>query len=376
MSEEKTAMRKIVAVDFYDLIIQQHQLYSEEDIDALFRSYASLGIDTVMWRVSVCGLLLYRTQTPDIVVPVPNRIDSPGLAKAAELLKNYDPAETAVRCGKKYGIKVLFWLTLYDDNGLEINDPMEAHICKEKPHLCWRSKDGREYFHGILSYAYPEVVEFRMRQIRELLAYGADGLYLCNRSHSRPRLLQEAIRDGLHKKDRKAYSALFESEYKRCRGFFGYDPPALETYTGDLDDDEAWQKHRGKYFINFMEKVRAVTAGEIWFGLRTQYGLGSFIYGKHFFDWDRLTDRSITDGLIYELQIPDFDKEEDFPEFYRETASEKYFWFNLNSKTPDTTLRIHAECLERWRPRLDGIVMFEAFDMTYNPQYREFIRNF
>ena len=121
-------MRKTVAVDFYDLILQQHQLYSEEDIDTLFRSYAALGVDTVLWRVSVCGLLLYRTQTPDIVVPTENRTDSAGLAKAAELLKKYDPAETAVRCGKKYGIKVLFWLTLYDDNGLEINDPMEAHI--------------------------------------------------------------------------------------------------------------------------------------------------------------------------------------------------------------------------------------------------------
>ena len=366
-------MRKIVAVDFYDLILQQHSLYSREDIDQLFRGYAAIGIDTVMWRLSVCGLLLYRTNTPDMVRPVPGNNH---LTKAAEVLKNYDPAEAAVRCGKKYGIKVIFWLTIYDDNGLKINDPMESSFCKENPQCSWRSKDGKEYFHGILSYAYPEVVEFRMRQIREILSYGGDGLYLCNRSHSRPRLLCEAIAAGLNKKDPAAYGQLFESEYKRCRGIFGYDPPALATYTGDLEDDIAWQKHRGKYFLSFMEQARKITPGELWFGLRYQYDLGSFIYGKHFFDWERLTDRTLADALLYELQVPNYDKEEDFPEFYRETSTGKYLWLNLHHTKPDTILRLHAECLERWRPRLDGIVMFEAFNMTYNPQYREFIKHF
>ena len=48
-------MLKIIAVDFYDLIWQQETLFSEADIDRLFRKYAEHRVDAVLWRLSVCG---------------------------------------------------------------------------------------------------------------------------------------------------------------------------------------------------------------------------------------------------------------------------------------------------------------------------------
>ena len=58
-------MRKIIAGDFYDLVWQQETLFGQADIDSLFRKFAEHGVDAVLWRLSACGKLLYRTATPD-----------------------------------------------------------------------------------------------------------------------------------------------------------------------------------------------------------------------------------------------------------------------------------------------------------------------
>ena len=58
-------MKKIIAVDFYDLIWKAENPFSRDDMDALFCKYAEYGVDAVLWRVSVCGKLLYHSQTPD-----------------------------------------------------------------------------------------------------------------------------------------------------------------------------------------------------------------------------------------------------------------------------------------------------------------------
>lgn len=375
-------MRKIVAVDFFDLVWQQtERIYSLEDIDALFARYAEYNVDSVLWRISACGKMLCHTKTPDQFKYIPG--DKALAHKMCdELLDAYDPASAAVAAGKKYGVDVYFWVTLYDDAGYASDfQALESSICREHPEFSWRSKDGKSFYHGVLSYTYPEVVEFRLRQLRELIALGGAGLYLCNRSHSRSPEIRKAMKENAINGDYgkswiSANREFIESEFVRCRGLFGYDQPALATYHGDLDDVVAWQKHRGSYFIDFMKKVRELNPGKLWFGLRYAPNFGPYIYGDHFFDWEKLTDGTLVDGLAYDVQPPDFDKECDYPEFYRKTAGEKFVWMSLGVKNVKWLLDFHAESLERWRPHMNGLILFEAYQMTDNQEYWDFIKNF
>lgn len=372
-------MRKIIAGDFYDLVWQQETLFGQADIDSLFRKFAEHGVDAVLWRLSACGKLLYRTATPDQL-----KAENDNLVgrKCEALLQQYDPPAAAVEAGRKYGVEVYFWLTIYDESDYAIEPNMESSLSQAHPEYSWRSRDGKNYYRGIVSYTYPEVVEFKLRQIREILSYGGDGLYLCNRSHSRSPRIREAMAaiqnpclETLTQWIR-SHGELIVSEYDRCRGEFGFDPAALETYHGDLNDERAWQIHRGKYFLAFMEKTRALNPGKIWFGLRNGRDFGPYIYGNYFFDWEKLTDGSLIDALAYDLQPPNYDKEEDFPEFYKPTKGQKFLWMSLSANNPQGLLDAYAESLERWRPYMDGIILFEAYQMTNNPQYWDFIKYF
>ena len=374
-------MKKFIAVDFYDLIWQQtERIFSLDDMDALFRKYAEHGIDAVLWRLSVCGKLLYHTRTPDrcAVRGEPGSLQH----RAFEVMQQYDPAEAAVTMGRKYGIEVYFWLTVFDEAGYSVLSEYESSISLAHPEYSWRAKDGSGYYRGVLSYVYPEVVEFKLRQIREIASYGGAGIYLCNRSHSRSPVIRKAMEEARMAKEDvnvwcREHTQLLVSEFKRCRGQYGYDPIALESYKGDLEDVVSWQRHRGSYFTSFMEKAReAAQPGKLFFGLRYGANLGPYIYGDHFFDWERFSDGSTVDALAYDLQPPDYDKPEDFPEFYRTTGGAKLLWMSLSRNDPERLIEAYRPSIERWRPFMDGIILFEAYHMTFNQAYWEFIRDF
>ena len=373
-------MKKYIAVDFYDLIWQQSTPFSLGDMEALFRKYAETGIDAVLWRLSACGKLLYHTKTQDRYAGCPAQGDLG--TKALAVMAAYDPAEAAVALGKKYGIEVYFWLTVYDESSYSTSPELESSLCAAHPEYSWRTKDGSEFYRGVLSCTYPEVVEFKLRQIREIAAYGGAGLYLGNRSHSRSSVVRKAMLAAKDVEKNAAawcreYRELLVSEFERCRGLFGYDPPALASYHGDLNDTAAWQRHRGTYFTAFLEKAKAAAApGKLLFGLRYGAGLGPYIYGDNFFDWERFSDGSLLDALAYDLQPPHYDDPALFPEFYRETRGKKLLWMSLSAREPEKLLEAYAESLERWKPHMDGIILFEAYQMTNNPPYWEFIRNF
>ena len=373
-------MKKFIAVDFYDLIWKQKTVFSLEDMEALFAKYAENGINAVLWRLSVYGKLLYHSKTPDkyTIGGAPQSVE----VKALKVMETYDPAAAAVAMGRKYGIEVYFWLTLFDEASYSVFPERESCISQAHPEYSWRSKDGSGYYRGVLSYVYPEVIEFKLRQIREIASYGGAGIYLCNRTHSRSPLIRKAMAEaGLDQENVntwcREHTDLIISEYRRCRGQYGYDPIALESFKGDLNDTVAWQRHRGSYFTAFMEKARiAAQPGKLLFGLRYGAELGPYIYGDHFFDWERFSDGTVVDALAYDIQPPNYDSPEKFPEFYRKTASSKLLWMSLSANDPEGLLNAYAPSLERWKPFMDGIILFEAYQMTGNPEYWEFIRNF
>lgn len=369
-------MQKIVAVDFYDLVWQSRKPWTPEMINELFERYASVGVTGVLWRLSVCGKLLCNIDSPDKF----NSCDGEIEVKCMELLSRFDPAEAAVAAGKKHGIEVYLWLTLYDDHGYGSKPGKHSSDFNAKhPEYSWRSRDGKEFYRGVLSYAYDEVVEFRLDQIRKINAYGADGLYLCNRSHSRPPEVCKAMDEAIKQLStesawcRENRDFIVKSQLDAC-GKFGFDPPALAAYGKEITDLANWQRFRGRYFIDFMEKVRKITPGKIGFGLRYSPGIPGFVFGDDFFDWDRLSDGSLVDFMSYRMTIAPEIGDEDFHELYRPTPVKKFFWMNL-SNNAEAAIQVHQQKLDSCNTEFDGIVMFEAYFMTDQNKYWDFLKN-
>ena len=374
-------MKLTMAVDYYDLIWKCDGLFDEEHINRFLGECAAHGVDSVQWRLSVCGKLLYRTRTGDMLGDTP-REDWQGARtqhaineKAKAILAKFDPLEAAVRLAHKHGLKILPWLTLYDDGGyfkFSRSSLVDAH-----PELCWRSRDGKRHYRGVTSYVHPEVVEFRMRQIKEALNYGGDGLHLCLRTHSRPPeyfdALDTFLRDNPgsdHDDWLRTLGDKVSAMIRAAAGAYGFDPPATAAYerlTGKAPEsgDLEWWRFRGQYFLDFMWKARRATPGALTFGVRYASG-APYPYGDHFFDW-----RALLDGIVDELHYELGEQGEACPELGAPSPAAKLGWCWLGHHGLDQTMRLKAEPIKRRLDdgSLDGVVLFEAYHFLEKPDY-------
>lgn len=86
----------------------------------------------------------------------------------------------------------------------------------------------------ILSLAYPEVVEYRLASIREVLSFGVDGLFLVTNS-----------------------TVGYEEPVSRSfRQLYDVDPKTIDEH------DPRWTKHQGRYFTEFIRKVHKLVRAE------------------------------------------------------------------------------------------------------------------
>ena len=358
-----------MSIDYFDLINSSDELFGKEHINRFLGECAENGVDTVQWRLSACGQLLYHTRTGDMFTEQPFPADLPGrysqvrratYEKCKAILKQIDPLETATVLAGKHGLKMISWLTLYDDWG-ELGTNSSSFV-RANPEMCWKSIDGKERMDGFISYAYPEAIEFRMRQIREILEFG-DGIYLSNRSHCRPMVFNQTKMQFLRENPECLVGdwLRLNSEYasqlrKDCIGRF--------TEPGN----------------HFMELLTEATfaAGQkdktVSFGLRYFSGSEDFLFGDNYFDWESL----VNDGLISELHYLFPETGQDALELFPELGSARcdcFGWLWLGMADMDAMEKIKIEPL---RPSLEkglinGITLFEAFRFLENPQLWSFI---
>jgi hypothetical protein len=388
-------MKFTMAVDYYDLIWQSEKLFDEPHIDRFFGECAEHGINAVQWRLSVCGHLLYRTKTGDMFTGTPynssaslSKFHKANYYKCKNILACFDPLEAVVRLAHKHGMELYPWLTLYDDYGVQ-GDRVSSIIAKH-PERCWRSHDGKNYYLGVTSYAYPEVVEFRMKQIREILSYEGDGLYLSNRSHSRPPEYHDALESFINKTPDTCYTewikanvGFIDKSQKAAVGNYGFDQPAVKAYiemTGKQpENSEQWNRFRGQYFMKFIEQVRREVSGKLSFGLRYEPNAPHFLYGKHFFDWKRLSNGDILDELHYALPEDDsVDLKISYPELSQPSKTSRQGWCWLGHKKLEDTIQYKANIIKQQvkQSNLDGIVLFEAYHFIKKPEYWNLLEYF
>jgi hypothetical protein len=202
-------------LDFFDICIGTDCWDMNDcagEMDRIMRLCDHYDVDRVLFRVSVCAPVCYRskvvqacndacfaTEKGEIMDTCVGNIPSciPWMAKVMERI---DPLAEAVAAGHRYGIEVWGWSTIFD--GMYYAPPGE--FFREHPEYTWQSRDGKTFIPGVPCYAYPEVCAYRLGEMREMLEYKVDGLYLCVRSHS-------------------PWPARGSREY-------GYNPPVIEEY--------------------------------------------------------------------------------------------------------------------------------------------------
>jgi len=184
-----------INLDFFDICIGTDcwdLRRSDAEMDRLMALCAHFGFDRVYFRVSVCGAECYHTK---VMTPAYENVfesytkegldgccaNIPSLhARMAAVMRAIDPLESCVRHAHKHGLKVYPEVTIFDS--LYYAPPTE--FFQRHPEFTWVSRDGRKHIPGVPCYAYPEVRQYRVEQMKELCAYGIDGIKLCPRSHS------------------------------------------------------------------------------------------------------------------------------------------------------------------------------------------------
>lgn len=251
-----------INLDFFDICIGTDcwdLRHCDEEMDRLMAMCAHFGFDRVYFRVSVCGAECYHTK---VMTPAFEEIfkayTEEGLdgcccnipsrhARMAAVMRAIDPLEACVRHAHKHGMRVYPEVTIFDS--LYYAPPTE--FFQQHPEYTWVSRDGKKHIPGVPCYAYPEVREYRVAQMKELCAYGIDGLKLCPRSHSP----WPGRKSGGGNEGSRGYG-FNEPVVKEYLRRYGKDPRQVQS---DSLDELRFVQLKGDFLTQFLREVQQVT---------------------------------------------------------------------------------------------------------------------
>ena len=156
---------------------------------------------------------------------------------------NFDTLAAACEYGHSIGLKIHAWATINeDDHGWG----WRSEFAKAHPEFTWKRRDGRAY-KSQLSFAFPEVREYKLALIKELIAYPIDGLFL------------DWIRTGDIRDNPQTDAAGVADN--------GYEQPNVDAFrakhnaapTDVPNDDDRWVRTRAEPHTLFMRDARKLT---------------------------------------------------------------------------------------------------------------------
>jgi uncharacterized lipoprotein YddW (UPF0748 family) len=156
--------------------------------------------------------------------------------------RKFDPLKEAIAYGHKVGVEVWAWMSINEDDhgyGLESTFNM-AH-----PKTRWVTRDGRVY-RSQQSFAFPEVREYKLGLVREILGYKPDGIFLDWIRTGDVRDNPQTDRDGVAN---YGYETL---NIEAFRAKYGLDPHEV------ANDDIRWVHVRAEPQTIFMREARAL----------------------------------------------------------------------------------------------------------------------
>ncbi len=216
------------------------------------------GWSRVYWRCLDAGRSLYPSQLMDPMGPPkgdnyfdpkPEEVGKVGAQKNPEILKKMqerfhygtiDSLAEAVRYGHEIGLEIHAWLSINEDDHAW---GWPSRYSMAHPEHRWKRRDGSAY-HSQLSFAYPEVRDYKLAIIQEVLDnYPVDGIFL------------DWIRTGDVRDPQVDASGVADYGYEPLlvEGFkatYGIDPLSIPN------NDLRWVKYRAEPQTEFMRSVR------------------------------------------------------------------------------------------------------------------------
>src|SRR5436190_15963831 len=228
------------------------------------------GMAQVYWRVLDAGRAMYKSR---LVLPAENyefdQFYNPVTPEEKALLEsfhmdyqrrghsnrsiseminamdytNFDSFAAAIQVGHQLGLEIFAWVTINeDDHGWGA----PAAFSRLWPEYRWVRRDGWAY-RSQLSLAYPQVMEYKLGIMKELLAYDLDGLFIdwlrTGDVRDNPQTDTEGVAD------------------------YGYEKPSIEGFKSKHgndphsipNDDPQWVRFRAEPRTEFMRRLRKLS---------------------------------------------------------------------------------------------------------------------
>lgn len=239
----------VIVVSWGDIVANPRfkgvaQLDTPDKVRQAAALWKERGVDKVLFRIDDWRLMFFM----DMYMPEGGPYDE--YKKAVKNAWDSGVLPAVVDAVKKSGVGMYMWVSVVDEGcppSTFYNDtvpfPWQSRFVKEHPEMqeCSRSASvsGRTYHEGVLEFAYPEVRQHVLSEIREFAEkLPFDGIFLSYRSHSPP----------------PAHADMF-----------GFNEPIVQEYQKRYGKDiirqsfdlEKWRSLRGEYFTTFLREVRA-----------------------------------------------------------------------------------------------------------------------
>jgi hypothetical protein len=239
--------------------------WGPEGVRHMLDACKACGWSHIYWRVFDAGVSTYKSKLlragekaeadnffqpqTDVDLAMRQKLAPVTPERAADIMRQFntmdygqfDSLASAIEYGHKIGLKIHAWASINeDDHGWG----WPSEFAKAHPQFRWVRRDGRPY-HSQLSFAFPEVREYKLALLEELLTnYSIDGLFLdwirTGDIRDNPQTDAKGIADNGYEAPN---IAAFEAKYSA-------DPHELPN------EDDRWVRVRAEPQTLFMRKVR------------------------------------------------------------------------------------------------------------------------
>ena len=224
--------------------------YGRPSVHRILGECAAAGIRKVHWRTFHGARANYHSQLEPVAYGAED-IERPGFEagpRQAYDLRDWDPLRDGVDIAHALGLMISAWYTVYEETHVQ---RVTTTFAETHPEYWWTARSGKRRS-SKLSFAYPEVRDYKLRLIREQVAYGVDDIcldffrenQLFAARHEQMTPKQEVDEDGV------------------C--IYGYEPAIVRAYRERYGDspaelrnsDENWVRFRAGFLTSFMRDVR------------------------------------------------------------------------------------------------------------------------
>lgn len=316
MKQKKYSM----GIDYFDLVKTEYnhnkQTFGEQKIRELIISLKKAKINTIYWRISYIGIVIPISEVATNPIDILERYDHSNIPEhlitrmlqVQKVYKECNPLEVAIDQCKKLNIDIFAYITIYDD----CYEGFEQEFGKKHPEYYSRHYSGNGYVKGVMSLGYPQVKEYKLKLIKELLKYNVDGIYLdIARTHSGGNPIPV---HGWYPQWTQPYLAYGYNDYevKRYKDLYGENPPVIDIINNkdiniETEAEKNWNRVRGSFVDEFIKESSDIVKSSkkilsVAFYPRTYNGFQPGYYtrqmiGRINFDWEKWIDNKWIDEL-------------------------------------------------------------------------------